>query len=322
MLRISAYAIATLALVQSAFAQDTTVRLGLDWGYLPYHAPLVIGMQEGYFRDEGIDLRFEPGRGSATTAIMLGESNYDIAHVNTTNAAVAISKGVPIKTVAVYQTKTAASFIGLADKVKLDGVDAVKAYSIGSTPGGSDQLSLRIFKAVNKIGDNDLNVVSLDANAKQAALLSGSIDLISGDGFAYAAIVRGAGKQPALFSLADHGVPLLGFGYSVNRDFAEKNPEAVKGFLRAVKKSWQTAVADVPAACEKARAELNLTHSQSACEDYFSGLISLSVSPSDASWGQQTDEMWSKLLGTLSEVGEVAPGYTVSDFYTNEYLPQ
>jgi hypothetical protein len=32
--------------------------------------------------------------------------------------------------------------------------------------------------------------------------------------------------------------------------------------------------------------------------------------------------MWSKLLGTLSEVGEVAPGYTVSDFYTNEYLPQ
>lgn len=322
MLRILAYAVATMALVQSASAQETTVRLGLDWGYLPYHAPLVIGMQEGYFKAEGIDLKFEPGRGSATTAIMLGEGNYDVAHVNTTNAAVAMSKGVPIRTVAVYQTKTAASFIGIAGKVKLDSVEAIKGYSIGSTPGGSDQLSLRIFRAVNDIGENDLNVVSLDANAKQAALMSGSIDIISGDGFAYAAIVRGTGQQPELFSLADHGVPLLGFGYSVNKGFAEKNPEAVKGFLRAMKKSWQAAIADVPAACEKGRAELNLTHSQSACEDYFGGLIGLSTSPSDPDWGQQSEEMWTELLGTLGEVGEVAAGYTVADFYTNEYLPQ
>lgn len=322
MLRISAYAIATMALVQTAVAQETTVRLGLDWGYLPYHAPLVIGMEQGFFKAEGIDLKFEPGRGSATTAIMLGEANYDIAHVNTTNAAVAMSKGVPIKTIAVYQTKTAASFIGISGKVKLDSVDAVKGYSIGSTPGGSDQLSLRIFRAVNNIGDNDLNVVSLDANAKQAALLSGSIDIISGDGFAYGAIVRGTGQQPEIFSMADHGVPLVGFGYSVNKAFAEKNPEAVKGFLRAMKKSWEAAVADVPAACEKARGELNLTHSQSACEDYFNGLIGLSVSPTDPAWGQQSDEMWDKLLKTLNEVGEVAAGYTASDYFTNEYLPQ
>jgi NitT/TauT family transport system substrate-binding protein len=322
MLRISACAIATMALVQSALAQETTVRLGLDWGYLPYHAPLVIGMQEGYFKAEGIDLKFEPGRGSATTAIMLGEGNYDIAHINTTNAAVAMSKGVPIETIAVYQTKTASSFIGIAGKVKLDSVDAVKGYSIGSTPGGSDQLALSIFRAVNKIGENELNVVSLDANAKQAALMSGSIDIISGDGFAYAAIVRGAGQQPELFSLADHGVPLLGFGYSVNKEFAEKNPETVKGFLRAMKKSWQAAAADVPAACEKARAELNLTHSQPACEDYFGGLISLSADPSDSKWGQQSEERWGKLLGTLNEVGEVPAGYTVGEFYTNDFLPQ
>lgn len=321
MLRISAFAVATMALIQCASAQET-VRLGLDWGYLPYHAPLVIGMDKGYFKEEGIDLKFEPGRGSATTAIMLGEGNYDIAHVNTTNAAVAMSKGVPIRTVAVYQTKTASSFIGIAGKVKLDSIDAIKSHRIGSTPGGSDQLGLRIFRAVNKLAETDLDVVSLDANAKQAALLSGSIDIISGDGFAYAAIIRETGQQAELFALADHGVPLLGFGYSVNKEFAEKHPDAVKGFLRAAKRSWQATIADVPAACERARAELNLPHSQSGCVDYFNGLMNLSVKPDDPKWGQQSEEMWSKLLATLSEVGEVAAGYTAGDFYTNEYLPQ
>lgn len=320
MLRISAYTFAALALTQPAFAQEQ-VRLGLDWGYLPYHATLVVGLDKGYFKEEGIDLQMEPGRGSGTTAIMLGEGNYDIAHINTTNAAVAISKGVPIKSVAVYQTKTAASFIGIASKVTLKDIESIKGYRIGSTPGGSDQLSLRIFRAVNNLSETELDVVSLDANAKQAALLSGSIDVISGDGFAYAAILRGTGQEPAVFSLADHGVPLLGFGYSVNTKFAESKPEVVKAFLRAVRRSWQDAVADVPAACELAREKLQLTHKQDACVDYFNGLIGLSVSPSDPDWGKQNDDMWTALLGKLEDVGEISGGYTVSDYYTNEYLP-
>lgn len=319
MLRLSACALATMIVSQPAYALET-VRLGLDWGYLPYHATLVVGQEEGFFEEEGIDLQIEPGRGSATTAIMLGEGNYDIAHINTTNAAVANSKGVPIKTVAVYQTRTASSFVGLADKVTLDSVEDVKKYRIGSTPGGSDQLGLNIFRAVNDIPETELDVVSLDANAKQAALLSGSIDLISGDSFAYAAIIRGTGQEPEVLALADYGVPLLGFGYSVNTEFAEEKPEVVKAFLRAMKKSWLAAVADVPAACERGRAALELTHSQEACVDYFSGLIKLSVAPDSPEWGQQTEEMWSNLLGTLEEVGEIEGGYTVSDFYTNEYL--
>ncbi|MCX8997383.1 ABC transporter substrate-binding protein [Rhizobiaceae bacterium BDR2-2] len=321
MLRISAYALAAMVISQPALALEP-VRLGLDWSYLPYHAPLVIGQEDRYFEEEGIDLKMEPGRGSGSTAIMLGEGNYDIAHINTTNAAVARSKGVPIRTVAVYQTKTAASFIGIAGKVTLDSVDAIKNYRIGSTPGGSDQLSLRIFRAVNNLSEMDLDVISLDANAKQAALLSGSIDVISGDGFAYAAIIRGTGQEPEIFALADYGVPLLGFGYSVNARFAESHPQLVEGFLRAMKKSWQAAVADVPAACERARATLQLTHSQDACIDYFNGLIELSVSPDSPEWGQQTDEMWSNLLGKLADVGEVGTDYAVSDFYTNDYLPR
>ncbi|TKT78313.1 ABC transporter substrate-binding protein [Aquamicrobium sp. LC103] len=320
MSRISAYLLATVAFCQPAFAQEQ-IRLGLDWGYLPYHAPLVIGQEKGYFKDEGIDLVMEPGRGSGTTAIMLGEGNYDIAHINTTNAAVAISKGVPIEVAAVYQIKTAASFIGLADKVNLADVEALKGYRIGSTPGGSDQLSLRIFRAVNDLSEFDLNVISLDANAKQAALLSGSIDVISGDGFAYGAIVRGTGQEPEIFALADYGVPLLGFGYSVNTDFAKRHPELVKGFLRAVKKSWQDAASDVPAACELAREKLQLTHKQEACVDYFNGLLAISADSQSPDWGQQSEQMWVDLLKTLAEVGEIGGSYEVTDFYTNEFVP-
>ncbi|MFC4667767.1 ABC transporter substrate-binding protein [Seohaeicola nanhaiensis] len=300
---------------------ETKVRLGLDWGYLPYHAPIALGIEKGYFKDEGIDLFMEPGRGSASTAIMLGEDNYDIAHINTSNAAVAISKGVPIKTVAVYQTRTAASFIGIKGKVTLDSVEAIKGYRIGSTPGGSDQLSLRIFRAVNDLGEMDLDVVSLDANAKQAGLMSGNVEVISGDGFAYGAIIRGTGQEAEVFSLADAGVPLMGFGYSANTEFLESNPEVITAFLRAVKRSWQDAFADPEGTCEQGRAKLELTHKQAACVDYLKGLMAISDDPSSPSWGARSDEEWAALISTLAEVGEIQSPGAPDTYYTNALLP-
>ena len=320
-MRTLSAALATTCLTALPAFSQTDVRLGLDWSYLPYHAAIVLADQNGYFEEEGINLVYEPGRGSGSTAIMLGEGNYDIAHINSTNAAVAISKGVPIQVVGIYQTRTAASFIGFEDVVDLDSVESIKGYRIGSTPGGSDQLSLKVFQAANDLSDSDLDVVSLDANAKQVALFSGNIAIISGDNFAYSAIIRGRDREPEVFSLADAGVPLLGFGYSVNREFAEANPEAVTGFLRAIQRGWQDVVSDITSACEVARDELELTHTQAACVDYVGGLVDISVSPSDPAWGEQSDDMWEDLISILTDVGEISSDHAISDYYTNKYLP-
>lgn len=311
---------ASLGAAGPAAAADT-IRLGLDWGWLPYHAPFLIAIGKGYYEAEGLDVQIEPGRGSGTTAIMLGEGNYDIGHINTTNAAHAIARGVPIEVIAVYQPRTAASFIGLADKVDLVDANSLRNYRIGSTPGGSDQLSLRIFQQANGFEPGDLDIVSLDANTKGAALLSGQIDVISGDGFAYAAVIRGNGQEPEMLLLADYGVPLVGFGFSVNRAFAEAHPDAVKRFLAVTQKAMQEVKQDPTAACEYARSKVELAGGLEQCVDYLSGLIALSTDPADPAWGQQNDQMWSALLGTLKSVGEIEGEVTVGDYYTNDYLP-
>src|SRR5690606_26035714 len=144
-------------------------------------------------------------------------------------------------------------------------------------------------------------VVSLDANAKQAGLMSGNVDVISGDGFAYAAIIRGKGMEPEIFSLADAGVPLMGFGYSANTKFLEANPQVVTAFLRAAKRSLEDAAKDIPGTCEKGRAKLELTHSQEACIDYLNGFIAITNDPTSADWGHKTAEEWQALVKTLSD---------------------
>src|ERR671931_117550 len=51
----------------TASGPKEAVTFTLNW--VPYgeHAPFYYGIQKGYYDDEGIDLRIEPGSGSGTT---------------------------------------------------------------------------------------------------------------------------------------------------------------------------------------------------------------------------------------------------------------
>jgi NitT/TauT family transport system substrate-binding protein len=277
-------------------AQAQKVSLLLDWAWIPYHTVFLIAQDRGFYKEAGLDVTIEQGRGSATTTVVVGQGTFDMGHVNITNAAQAIAKGVPLKSVAVYQHRTAASFIGIKGKVNLKDAASLKTLKIGSTPGGSDALSLALFSKLNNMPQSQLNVVGLDGAAKRAALLSGSVDVVSGDSHAYSAIVRGAGQQPEMLLLGDLGVPLLGFGFIANETFIKNQGASIKKFLAASKKGEQ-------------------------CVDYFMGLMDLSQKPEDPNWGRQTLDEWKALVATLESVNEIQPGKTADAFFTNDFVP-
>ncbi|MFX8949743.1 ABC transporter substrate-binding protein, partial [Acinetobacter baumannii] len=64
---------ALLAGAGTAAAQATRVRLLLDWGWTPYHSAFLLAEERGYFKDAGLDVTIEQGRGSNSTAILVGQ---------------------------------------------------------------------------------------------------------------------------------------------------------------------------------------------------------------------------------------------------------
>ena len=311
---------AVFGLMASASANEK-IRVVLDWAYIPYHAPFLMALDRGIYKDAGLDVDIEEGKGSANSAIVVGAGNFDMGHINITNATQAIGKDVPLKVVAVYQHRSSASFVGIKGNVTLTGPDSLKGIKIGSTPGGSDALSLQLFTKLNNIPMDQLDVVSLNGPAKRAALLSKTVDVVSGDSHAYAAIVRGKGEEPVVLQLSDYGVPLLGFGFVANTTFLEEHPDAVKKFLAATKKAFQVAVADPKAACEFIQSKKFVTGSLSQCVDYYTGLIKLSQSPTDPNWGHQSAEEWEKLVDTLKDAGTIKNDKPATAYYTNDYVP-
>jgi len=322
--RVVAAALAIGLVAAPAAAQPLTpVKVVLDWAWLPYHAPFLIAQDKGYYKEAGLDVTLEQGRGSATTALLLSQGGFDIAHLNITNAAQMVGKGGSIKTVGLYQHKTAAAFIGIKGKVKLDGPQSLKGIKIGSTPGGSDALSLRIFTTANGLKLTDLNIVALDANAKTAALFGGTIDAVSGDSPAFNAYVRATGQEPVDLQLANAGVPLVGFGFAANNAYLAKNPQVVAKFLAATKRGFIESARDLKAACQLIQAKVHLAGTIERCIDYNQGLLALSTPPTDPTWGQQSTEEWTKLISTLKSAGEL-PGddKPLGTYYTNDFVPK
>ena len=74
--------------------------------------------------------------------------------------------------------------------------------------------------------------------------------MVSGDYYAYTALVRSKGHKAESLLLSDFGVPLIGFGFAVHEPFLQANPEVVRKFLQATKRGFQDAAADPRAACE------------------------------------------------------------------------
>ena len=311
-----ALVLAVLCLGAPVRAQEH-VRLLLDWGWLPYHAAFFIAQDRGYFRDAGVDVDFQEGRGSNTTAILVGQGGFDMGHLNVTNAASAIAKGVPLRVVAVYQHRSGASFVGMADKVQLTGVASLQGLRIGSTPGGSDGLSLTVFSRANGLADGALNVISLDANGKNAALLTGSVDVVSGDSPAYVSLVRAAGHEPSVMLLSDYGLPLLGFGFAANETFLREHPRAVAGVVAAMRRGIADMDADIPGACQMIRARVQVSGSQAQCVDYITSMLPLTTAPSDPAWGLSVPSEWDALTGALKSAGEIKTDKPAAEYYIN-----
>ena len=168
----------------------------------------------------------------------------------------------------------------------------------------------------------DLNIVALDANAKTAALFSGTIDAVSGDAPAFDAYVRATNQQPETMMLSEYGVPLIGFGFAANNAYLAKNPEVVQKFLAATKRGFAEAARDYKAACELMQAKVHLAGTVERCVDYNKGVLAFSTPPTDANWGQQTSEEWTKLIGTLKEAGELFGDKPLATYYTNDVAPK
>ena len=101
--------IALLILCPVARAQDNPTAkavLLLNWYVYSEHAPFFLGLERGYFSQEGIDLQIQEGRGSVPTVQAVANGTADFGYADVASAIKAAAQGAPVVTTGVLLQKS------------------------------------------------------------------------------------------------------------------------------------------------------------------------------------------------------------------------
>jgi NitT/TauT family transport system substrate-binding protein len=221
---------------QAQTAQKISLRL--DWVTSGYHAPYFVGIKNGYYKEQGLDVTVEPGNGSANVAQAIGNGNGDFATVDGGAMMQLVAKGLPVKSVmGLYQRNP----IGVIYNIK-SGITKPKdleGKTLVITNGDAPAALLPAFMAATGVDIKKVNVVSTDPASKNAAVISGRGDAVVTFSFQAVPIIETAGVAVKTFDYADYGVTVPGITLIARTEYIEKNPETVKKMALAIRKSFE-----------------------------------------------------------------------------------
>src|ERR1700731_2922257 len=306
---------------QHAVAQaPEKITIRFTWKLKGEYAPLFVALDKGYYRAEGLDVELAEGSGAQTVLKLLASGNEKFGYGPAVSAAQAVSQGLPVKVVALYQTRAPMGVIAFPDtplKVPKDLEGKRLAISVGETFGDM----IRPFTRINNVDLSKIQLIQMDASARTIQFLTRKIDVMS----VYLSnelpqIEKRAGVKFNVIKVTDFGLNVLGSSMYVSNAFAEQNPETVKKLLRATAKGYRDAVADPKAAAQMMAKHMAVPEQPDVLDRQVEATVVTTNAPPGQPIGWQSEADWQANLNLLKETGGIADVKALSAYFTNEYL--
>ncbi|MCG5242452.1 ABC transporter substrate-binding protein [Azospirillum doebereinerae] len=226
----------------------TSVKFTLDWKFEGPAAAFLVAADKGYFAAEGLDVTIDSGNGSSGAVTRVASGAYDIGMADF-NSMMEFNDKNPDKAMKaafiVYDIPPFSLFA-----LKKSGI-AKPADLAGKTMGAPVfDAPRKLFPAYAKavgVAPDSVTWKSMDPPLREPMLVRGEVQAISGFYFTSLLNLRALGvteKDLTIFNFADAGVSLYGNALIPSPKLMKENPEALKGFLRAVVKGWRDVAAN------------------------------------------------------------------------------
>ena len=305
---------------QAAAQAPEKLTVRFTWKLKGEYAPLFVALDKGYYKAEGLDVDLAEGSGAQTVLKLLAGGNEKFGYGPAVSAAQAISQGLPVKVVALYQTRAPMGVISFPDvplKTPKDLEGKKLAISVGETFGDM----LGPFCRINHIDIDKIQRIQMDASARSTQFLTRKIDVMS----VYLSnelpqLEKRVGVKFNLLSVSDFGLNLLGASMIVANAFAEQNPETVKKLLRASAKGYRDSMAAPKEAARLMAKYMKVPEDPDVLEQQIEATVVSTNAPQGKPLGWQDSVDWQSNLSLLKETGGIAELKDLGAYYSNDYL--
>lgn len=293
------------------------VTFRFNWSWVGNYAPVVLGHQRGFFREQGIDLVIGQGKGSGATVRQAGAKNDQFVWADTSAVLVAGAQGVPIKEIMVMAVSNLC-ILWVEGRTKITSAKDLIGKKLSATPGDGNTQLWPAVMAASGLKPGDVEMIYMDGAAAVVALREGRVDVAMGGASDQPVTLRNAGVPAKHMTFAELGVPTLGSGVITHNDMVKERPDLCRKVVAGVQKSWEAALADPEAAVQAllktAETPLNDKVIRGSLK-VFSQLLTRKTP-----MGFIEPEAMDKTLALLKEYGGIKTELPASAFYTNEFV--
>ncbi len=305
--------------VPSHAQEKLSVRLDFSpWGV---QAAMHLAKNRGWFREAGLDVDIQDGRGSGNTIQLVNAGQADVGQVQVGLVGSARAQGARIVSIWNFQRKT--DLCVLVDRAspinRIADLRGKKVVVFAASPWAP---FIDTFLRAGGLGRDDLPVEVVDPAALWGTYIAKRADgLMSTVG---SAIPIAEGPRPSKCILASEGgVTFPSYGLVVREDTVQSRGAALRRLIQVQQRAWEylrTNPEDGARAiiAERPDARLDpkvLTDQVKLTIEYFD-----TPAAQGRPIGWQAREDWEAALKSMEAAGVVRPGWNVADYYTNALM--
>lgn len=313
-------AIAFLIAAAPATHAQEKASLRLNWLYYGFHSFFPLGVDKGFYTEEGIDLAVGEGQGSGRAVQIVGAKSDTFGLSDGSSVIAGVAKGAPIVAVMGVMNKSPFAIIARQD-ANIRTVKDLEGKSIAATTG---EAGLTIFPAIvqaNKLNGDSIKFVRVDGPGKLVAILEKRTDAMLGGLENQSLILGQRGLAVTNIAYSDVGANTLGLVIHVHKDTLEKSPKLVQGFVRATQKSIAYAEKnpdEAIAALAKIKPDLDR---DLALKQLKAGLALVrATGGADKPIGWMNPADWENTLRLAREYQDLATDLKATAFYTDAFV--
>src|SRR6478672_1884578 len=325
--KVSAALLGAVLFAGAASAEDTTIKFTLGWKTQGSDAAFFYAKDNGYFKEEGLNVVIDQGEGSGATVTRIMSGAYD-AGFGDVNAIIQNASTRPQDApVMVYMIWNQPPFAIVAKNSS--GIKSIKdfeGHTLGGAQGTPTTRLLPVFVHKNGLDGDKIKVSNMAPNLQEPMLIKGDIDAALVFITSYFNLVlnrQDPDKDFKWFSFGDYGMDLYSNGVMVSKKLLASNPKAVAGLVRAVNKGMIAIAKDQNAGMKAAVNYDNLINAEVEKRRLQYSFDKLIVSPEmkEIGVGDVKDDRMARAIGIIVEGYQLARTPTPAEVFSREFLP-
>lgn len=320
MLTRAALAAIAVTALGAAPASAQKITFTLNWVAGGDHAPYFYAQKMGWYKDAGLDIDIETGRGSAASAQKVGAGSSQLGLSDMAGVLLFRGKGADLVGIMNIYANSPQGLYWL----KSSGIKSIKDLAgkkIGNPAGDGARTMWPALAKANGIDPNSVTWVNIDANAKLSALKAKTIDATTSFYNLHHVFTRELGDDMGFQAWKDVGVNPYGNSIIANGAWLAANKDKADKFVKITQKAFAECAKN-PEPCVNALVEANgALRKDNEMVNWALVTVLMSDDTSrNVALGWHDDKRMDADYKLVDEYLKMEKPYDIKSAYTNEFL--